>query len=70
MQTLSAYFSTTDDSDLPYLFDLPPWALIKFLDLESAGWALIRGGRLFEAGRFLNFHHFQQVKYVYFAKKQ
>ena len=39
-----------------------PWALIKFLDLES--------GRLFEAGRLLNFHHFQQVKYVYFATKQ
>ena len=41
-------------------------ALIKFLDLESE-WALIRGGRLFEAGclfeagRLLNFHHFQQV---------
>ena len=33
-------------------------------------WALIRGGRLFEAGRLLNFHHFQQVKYVYFATKQ
>ena len=30
---------------------------------------LIRGGRLFEAGRLLNFHHFQQVKYVYFARK-
>ena len=28
-------------------------ALIKFLDLES--------GRLFEAGRLLNFQHFQQV---------
>jgi len=27
-------------------------------------------GRLFEAGRLLNFHHFQQVKYVYFATKQ
>ena len=38
---------------LPYLFDLAPWALIKFLDLES--------GRLFEAGYLLNFHHFQQV---------
>ena len=35
---------------------------IKFLDLES--------GRLFEAGRLLNFQHFQQVKYVYFATKQ
>ena len=41
---------------------LTPWARIKFLDLES--------GRLFEAGRSLNFHHFQQVKYVYFATKQ
>ena len=46
-----------------YLFDKPPWALIKFLDLES--------GYLFEAGRIkLNFHHFQQVQYVYFATKQ
>ena len=33
-------------------------------------WALIQGGRLFEAGRLLNFHHFQQVKNVYFATKQ
>ena len=24
-------------------------------------WALIRGGRLFEVGRLLSFHHFQQV---------
>ena len=24
-------------------------------------WALIRAGRLFEAGHLLNFHHFQQV---------
>ena len=24
-------------------------------------WALVRGERLFEAGRLLNFHHFQQV---------
>ncbi len=37
---------------IPYLFDLAPWALIKFLDLES--------GRLFEAGRLLNFRDFQQ----------
>ena len=29
---------------IPYLFDLPPWALIKFLDLES--------GRLFEVGAY------------------
>lgn len=39
---------------VPYLFDLPPWALIKLLDLES--W------RLFETGAYLrlllNFHHF------------
>ena len=47
---------------LPYLFDEPPWALIKFLDLQS--------GRLFEAGRLLNFHHFQLVQNVYFATKQ
>ena len=33
-------------------------------------WALVRGERLFEAGRLLNFHHFQQVRYVYFATKQ
>ena len=47
--------------NLPYLFDWPPWALIKFLDLEK--------GRLFEAGRLLNFYHFEWVKYVYFATK-
>ena len=29
---------------LPYLFDLPPWALIKFLDLESR--------RLFKVGAY------------------
>ena len=29
------------------------------MDLDS--------GQLFEAGRLLNFHHFQQGKYVYFA---
>ena len=40
------------------------------LTLLPLGWALIRGGRLFEAGRLLNFHYFQQVKYVYFATKQ
>ena len=39
-----------------------------FLDLESE--RLFEVGRLFEAGRLLNFHHFQQVKYVYFATKQ
>ena len=33
-------------------------------------WALVRGGRLFEAERLLNFQHFQQVQYVYFATKQ
>ena len=61
---LSVYTFVKDlmTDQIPYLFDYPPWALIKFLDLES--------GRLFEAGRLLNFHHFQQVKYVYFATKQ
>ena len=29
---------------IPYLFNLPPWALIKFLDLES--------GCLFEVGAY------------------
>ena len=53
-----------------YSINRPGRFNIKFLDLESAGWALIGGGRLFEAGRLLNFHHFQQVKYVYFATKQ
>ena len=39
---------------VPYLFDLAPWALIKYFNLES--------GRLFEAERLLNLHHFQQVE--------
>ena len=30
-----------------------------YLIFGLSGWALIRGGRLFEAGRLLNFHHFQ-----------
>ena len=34
----------------------------QLLDLE--------GERFFEAGRLWNFHHFQQVKYAYFATKQ
>ena len=33
-------------------------------------YSIDRPGRLFEAGHLLNFHHFQQVKYVYFATKQ
>ena len=32
----------------------------EFFDLEG-GWALIRGERLFEAWRFLNFHLFHKV---------
>ena len=28
-----------------------------YLIFGLSGWALIRGGRLFEAGRLLNFHH-------------
>ena len=50
-----------------------PGRLLNFWTLRVGAylrWALIRGGRLFEAGRLLNFHHFQQVKYVYFATKQ
>ena len=34
--------------------------LLNFWTLRSE-WVLIRGGRLFEAGRLLSFHHFQQV---------
>ena len=30
-----------------------------YLIFGLSGWAFIRGGRLFEAGRLLNFHHFQ-----------
>ena len=45
---------------LPYLFDVAPWTLDKFLDPES--------GRLFEAGRLLNFHYFQQVVSLYGKK--
>ena len=30
-----------------------------YLIFGLSGWALIRGGRLFEVGRLLNFHHFQ-----------
>ena len=30
-----------------------------YLIFGLSGWALIRGGRLFEAGRLLNFHHLQ-----------
>ena len=33
-------------------------------------YSIDRPGRLFEAGHLLNFHHFQQVKYVYFATKR
>ena len=50
-----------------------PGRLLNFWTLRVGAysrWALIRGGRLFEARRLLNFHHFQQVKYVYFATKQ
>ena len=47
--------------NLWYIYSIKsPWALIKFLDLEN--------GRLFEAGRLLNFHHFQQVVSL-FCKK-
>ena len=35
-----------------------PGRLLNFGPWEGA---LIRGGRLFEAGRLLNCHHFQQV---------
>ena len=41
-----------------------PGRLLNFWTLRVGAysrWALIRGGRLFEAGRLLNFQHFQQV---------
>ena len=44
-----------------------PGRLLNFWTLRVGAysrWAL------FEAGCLLNFHHFQQVKYVYFATKQ
>ena len=44
--------------------------LIKFLDLESGRLFEVGAYSKFKAGRLLNFHHFQQVKYVYFATKQ
>ena len=31
-----------------------------YLVFEPSGWALIRGGLLFEVGRLLNFQHFQR----------
>ena len=45
-------------------------ALGAYYIYGSWEWALIRGGRLFEAGHLLNIHHFQQVWHVYFATKQ
>ena len=56
IQSTSGNIKFTSIQWIPYLFDYLPWALIKFLYLES--------------GRLLNFHHFQQVKYVDFARKQ
>ena len=43
-------------------------ALGAYLIFRPSGWALIRGGRLFEAGRLLNFHHFQQGKGLFYNK--
>ena len=37
-----------------------PWALVKFLDLES--------GCLFEAGPLMNFHHFLQEASLFHSK--
>ena len=39
-----------------------------YLIFEPSEWALIRGGRLFEVGRLLNFQHFQQVKGLFCNK--
>ena len=43
-------------------------ALGAYLIFGPSGWALIRGGRLFEAGRLFNFHHFQQRKGLFCNK--
>ena len=43
-------------------------ALGAYLIFGPSGWALIRGGRLFEAGRLFNFHHFQQEKGLFCNK--
>ena len=48
-----------------------PRALISFLDFF--GRVIIRGGRFFEAGRLLNFHHFQPYifsKFFFLSTKQ
>ena len=61
-------------TSLNFLFKLSTFYLASilftvFIQLTALGayeifgpweWALIQGGRLFEAGRLLNFHHFQQ----------
>ena len=53
-------------SAIPYLFDSPPWALFKFLDLES--------GRLFEVGAYsrlglIKFSPFSTSVVCIFCKK-
>ena len=47
--------------ELPYYSINRPGRLFNLLDLKSE--------RLFEAGRLLNFQHFQQVQHGYFATK-
>ena len=37
-----------------------------YLIFGFSGWALIRGGRLFEAGHLLNFHHFHFTLSIHF----
>ena len=45
-----------------------PGRLLIFWTLRVGAYST-RGGRLFEAGRLLNFLHFQQVNYVSFCNK-
>ena len=71
----STMWHTKQSGDVTLLNKIQSTVFIRLTDLGAYQifgpweWALIRAGRLFEAGRLLDFHHFQQVKYVYFATK-
>ena len=44
--------------------------MYRIYSINRPGRLVLESGRLFEAGNLLNFHHFQQVKYVHFSTKQ
>ena len=68
----------TDKLQLPFAYYRiysinRPGRLLNFWTLRVGAysrWALIRGWTLIINTLIINFHHFQQVKYVYFATKQ